>query len=211
MHGRTKSFFEDIAIGIVALASIYGLYYLYSTYNTEKNIEQPIVVEKNIEPKLEPKLEPEPKIIAKQLVVKTKKEPIIKDINRSVEEKKVIEKEPEIVVEEIDEVVQKKESIVKDEKNVDLKMLRAFLIETQYKIRKNIIYPEDTNGTKQDRFMRLKITILKDGSYEQLRFVEGNKEIFDLNKENILNLFPLVIDEKISGDFPRYFRMKINK
>lgn len=199
MHGRTKSFFEDIIIVVVTLVSIYGLYYLYSNYNTKKNIEQPIVVEKISEPKVES----QPKITVKQLVDKTKKEPIIKDINRSSEEKKIVEKEAEIVVKKIDEVVKK------EEKNVDLKMLRAFLIETQYKIRKNIIYPQDTNGTKKDTFMRLKITILKDGSYEQLRFVEGDKELFNLNKENILKVFPLFIDKKIVDDFPRYFRMKI--
>jgi hypothetical protein len=182
MRGKTKSFFEDTSIIILVLGSIYGINYLYTNTNNDVDIQKQtkeIIVTKKIEPIVKPQIE----IKSKQIVEKKKpiqKEIIVKTIK---DEKKV--------------------------KNVDLKILRAFLIETQYKIRNHIIYSNDLNKTS--RFLKLKITILKDGNYEQLTFVDGNKELFDLNKENFVKIFPLTIDEKISDDFPRYFRMTFNK
>ena len=190
MHGKTKSFFEDTSIILIAIGAIYGVYYLYSNYNSDLKAELPI--EKTIV-KIEKKELPKSIIIKKEVEkpkVKITKLVEVKDI------KQIIKEQP-------------KKKVVKKEKNVDLKLLRSFLIETQFKIRQNIIYPTDTNETVQDRFLKIKITILKDGNYEQLKFVDGDKDIFDLNKENILKVFPLVIDEKIADDFPRYFRMNI--
>lgn len=212
MRGKTKSFFEDTSIIIIAIAAIYGIYYIYANYffeveNTKTDsivtIEKPkikhtVKIEKNI------KIEP---------ILNIKKE-IIKENIKIVEKNIIIEKEP--IIKEIIlpiKIKEKKKEIEKVEKKVDLKLLRAFLIETQYKIRKNIIYPvninNDINETKQNRTLKFKITILKDGTYEQLTYVSGDKDILKKNRENILKVFPLVIDDKIVGDFPRYLRIKI--
>ncbi|RLA83815.1 MAG: hypothetical protein DRG78_03280 [Epsilonproteobacteria bacterium] len=194
MRGKTKSFFEDTSIIAIVLAVIYGIYYLYSNYDVETKVKPPI------------KEEIKKEIIDKKIVKIEKTEPIKPQTIESKIKKKAKIIDKEIVVKK---TIIKEEIIVKKEKNVDLKLLRSFLIETQYKIRNNIVYPSDTNKTKENLFIKVKVTILKDGSYEQLKFVDGDKEMFESNKENILKVFPLVIDKKISDDFPRYFRMTI--
>ncbi len=203
MHGKTKSFFEDTSIIIIAIVAISAIYYIYSNYfnevkitNTNTNTNAIDKVEKQ---KIKSAVKIE-KIVQKKIKVEIKKEPTQQEVILPIEiEEKTIESKVEI------------KKVEKIEKKVDLKLLRSFLIETQYKIRKNIIYPMsiDTNETRQNRTLKFKITILKDGSYEQLTYVNGNKELFQNNKENILKIFPLVIDDKIAGDFPRYLRIKI--
>ncbi len=188
MRGKTKSFFEDTSIILIVIGVIYGIYYLYSNYDVETKTKPQI--------KEQIKKQIKKEFIDKKIVKIEKKEPV----KLQIVEKKIIVKE---------KIKEKKEIIVEKEKNVDLKLLRSFLIETQYNIRNNIVYPSDTNTTKKNLFIKVKVTILKDGSYEQLRFVDGDKEMFESNKENILKIFPLVIDKKISDDFPRYFRMTI--
>jgi len=201
MHGKTKSFFEDTSIIIIAIVAISAIYYIYSNYFNEVKITNTNTnaIDKVEKQKIKSAVKIE-KIVQKKIKVEIKKEPTQQEVILPIEiEEKTIESKVEI------------KKVEKIEKKVDLKLLRSFLIETQYKIRKNIIYPIniDTNETQQNRTLKFKITILKDGSYEQLTYVNGNKELFQNNKENILKIFPLVIDDKIAGDFPRYLRIKI--
>jgi hypothetical protein len=204
MHGKTKSLLEDISISIFIVTSIFGLYYLYSSYNTEEIIEQSYVVTNDTKPE----------IIVKSNVQVTNSIQI--DLNKTIIineditiKKEIPEKIQKIIEEKKIEVVTVTKTNIKTNKNVDLKLLRTFLIDTQYKIRKNIVYPTDINNTMADKTLNLKVTILKNGNYEQLVFVNGNKELFEMNKNNILEIFPLKIDKKIIDDFPRYVRIKI--
>jgi LysM repeat protein len=58
-------------------------------------------------------------------------------------------------------------------------------------------------------FANIRLTILKNGNYEQLILQDGDKEFYELIKEDIQAIFPIRINEEIMDKFPRYFRMKI--
>ena len=45
------------------------------------------------------------------------------------------------------------------------------------------------------------MTILKDGSYEQLTFLNGNSDYFNKVKAQIEEIFPLKIEEKSKKSF----------
>lgn len=191
MHGRTKSFFEDSVIIIIVIVLLYGIYSFFDSF-TQEDKNNPIKIEKAT-----PQEEP-----VKSTILE-------KQVKEEQAEDKVIIQVPQLSKVEEDK---KKVVVEKKEKNVDLRMLRAFLIETKMKIRNNIVVPSfnsDLNTTNEDNFLSFRLTILKDGSYEQLTYVSGNKKLFEMNKENITKMFPLSIDNRIKDDFPRYFRVKL--
>ncbi len=191
MHGRTKSFFEDSVIIIIVIVLLYGIYSFFDSF-TQEDKNNPIKIEKAT-----PQEEP-----VKSTILE-------KQVKEEQTEDKVIIQVPQLSKVEEDK---KKVVVEKKEKNVDLRMLRAFLIETKMKIRNNIVVPSfnsDLNTTNEDNFLSFRLTILKDGSYEQLTYVSGNKKLFEMNKENITKMFPLSIDNRIKDDFPRYFRVKL--
>lgn len=195
MRGKTKSFFEDISIITIVIGIIYGIYYFYSSFGESTKSEEIITI---------PKVKKEP--IQLHNIIKSKNnKTITTKIKLKIEPKSTIKKEPKIK----QEVKTSIHTILKKTKIVDLKMLRAFLIETQYNIRKNLIYPQNIIGSQGNNFLKIKITILKNGTCERVQFVSGNKKMFILNEKNILKVFPLTIDKKISDDFPRYLRMNI--
>jgi len=191
MHGRTKSFFEDSVIIIIVIVLLYGIYSFFDSF-TQEDKNNPIKIEKAT---------PQEETVKSTILEKQVKEEQAED--------KVIIQVPQLSKVEEDK---KKVVVEKKEKNVDLRMLRAFLIETKMKIRNNIVVPSfnsDLNTTNEDNFLSFRLTILKDGSYEQLTYVSGNKKLFEMNKENITKMFPLSIDNRIKDDFPRYFRVKL--
>ena len=67
----------------------------------------------------------------------------------------------------------------------------------------------DKSLIKKGEFVNLRLTIFKDGRYEQLTLIEGNNENFELIKSSITQSFPVIIDDSLKANFPRYFRMKI--
>jgi len=94
-------------------------------------------------------------------------------------------------------------------KNVNLRSLYIFLANTKQKVYNSIDWSK-ANKDIQDNFLKIRVTILKDGNYEQLIFVDGDKELFEANKQNITKIFPLIIKDDIKDDFPRYFRMNFD-
>ena len=77
------------------------------------------------------------------------------------------------------------------------------------KISDNMIVDDMIDINAQKDYLKIRITILNDGSYEDLRYIDGNKMLFDTNKKNILKVFPVFLNEKIQNQFPRYVRMTI--
>jgi hypothetical protein len=67
----------------------------------------------------------------------------------------------------------------------------------------------DKNLIKNYDYANIRLTILKDGTYEQLTFIDGNKNYFNLVKSSISQAFPVEMDSSLKNNFPRYFRMKI--
>ncbi|MGB5867604.1 MAG: hypothetical protein WBG69_07010, partial [Arcobacteraceae bacterium] len=120
-----------------------------------------------------------------------------------------IEKEILPIIEKVKEPIPEVQEKVQKEKSVDRVMLKTFLNNLESQLKSSIVLQNDSNTTKDVRNLRFRVTILKDGSYEQLTFVDGDKDLFDQNEENILKNFPVIIDEKIKDEFPRYIRINI--
>lgn len=216
MRGKTKSFFEDTFILLIVAVLIYGIYsFLFSSED-------------------EVKLE-EPKTVVEKVETNTYKEPVINEIKAPSEiksepnnseriEEKVIEspKVEPVQKEQIEEQIKEKIEPVKIEKNTieavniqttqeldEKAKVEAFYSTIREKIYANINKNVDKSLIKNGEFVNIKLTILKDGSYEQLTFVEGNKEYFELFRSSIKEAYPVKIDDSLKNNFPRYFRMKI--
>lgn len=78
------------------------------------------------------------------------------------------------------------------------------------KVYSNIDRNFDKTTFKRGEFLNIRVTILKDGSYEQLTFLNGNSDYFNKVKPQIEEIFPLKIEENLKSHFPRYYRMKID-
>lgn len=212
MRGKTKSFFEDTFILLIVAVLIYGIYsFLFSSED-------------------EVKLE-EPKTVVEKVETNTYKEPVINEIKAPSEiksepnnseriEEKVIES-PKVEAVQKEQIKEKIEP-VKVEKNTtetlniqttqeldEKAKVEAFYSTIREKIYANINKNVDKSLLKNGEFVNIKLTILKDGSYEQLTFVEGNKEYFELFRSSIKEAYPVKIDDSLKNNFPRYFRMKI--
>lgn len=189
MTGRTKKFMEDMLIFIIIIVVITVVYFVISNFMfDEKNIikkedETPLIQENEIE-------KPMDTIEVEDLnITKNKEENIIKQEN-TPEEKEVVENK---------------------EKKVDLQKLKQFISLTEEKIAKNIVYNIDNNASSNEKYLKIRITLLKSGDYEQLKFVDGNEHLFEQNKANITKIFPLSIDQEIIEEFPRYLRIELRK
>lgn len=231
MRGKTKSFFEDTFILIFVAVLIYLIYSFFFSTNEEVEVqEQKANIEKRVEvnnskelvaneikvingikeesndsKKIEEKVVELPKVEAVQ------KEQIV-DTNKNNEtfptEKKVENKIEAIKVEPLK--IEKNTSETTTAQDSDEKIkIEAFYSTIREKIYANINKNVDKSLIKNGEFVNIKLTILKDGSYEQLTFIEGNKEYFELFMSSIKEAYPVKIDDSLKNSFPRYFRMKI--
>ena len=218
MRGKNKSFLEDVFILFVVGILIFAIYSIFFSSDekvesennkifTEKNIEEApkeIVDEKQIEDELEKK---EDEVISQsskeivetdlipenKIVPETSKEDSIK---KEIIEPKVIESSKPVVETNSDSTTN-----LTDEKA----KIEAFYQTIREKINSNI----DKSALKRGEYINIRLTLLKDGRYEQLTFMDGNKEYFELVKSSIYKAFPVVMPNEIKNNFPRYFRMKI--
>ncbi|MEA3512197.1 MAG: hypothetical protein U9R37_01205 [Campylobacterota bacterium] len=197
--GKIRKLSEDIIVLSVIGVVLYGIYSLFlnSSDDTITEKEELIIKDYNI---------------SKEKITKKSDEIIINKVEDNISVVKNIKK-TEIIIKDKNEKkdIKNTKILEKKVKSVDLRALRAFLIDTQNKVRNNIRYNIDDNGTIIKKDLNFKVTILKDGGYEQLTFVDGDLDLFEKNRENILKIFPLKITDNISDDFPRYFRVKIKK
>ncbi len=207
MKGKMRSFFEDTGIILVLSSVVIGGYYGYSAFtkeskilpNTNKSDEHLLIV------KEKPIVDVNKSIIINEVMtpiivkkIEVKQEKLTKIIEKKVLKKEIL-KVPTPLIEEIE---------VKKEKNVDLVILRTFLRNIKFSMASNIVKRDDINESISQE-LKIRVTVLKDGSYEELIFVDGDKKLFEINKENILRVFPINIDDKIKDDFPRYVRISI--
>jgi len=208
MQGKMKSFFEDTGIILVLSATIYGGYYLYTTFpndtpnikNTKSSQEKIVIKQDDIVDLNKSKFSNESnltKTFKKEDEQVNKK---IEIIEKSIEKKEIVKvPTPAVIKEEVE---------IKKEKNVDLGILRSFLRNLKFEMASNIVKRHDINETISQE-LKIRVTVLKDGTYEELLFVSGDKKLFEMNKENIAKVFPVRIDDKIKDDFPRYVRISI--
>ena len=148
----------------------------------------------------EPKKVEVKEVINKEIIKKEKEQIIPKRIIKKEKRKKVqtIEKK-KIVLNKKDEVLST--NIPKIEYTTT--KLYEDLEKQIYKNIQVIQYNKSIISTK------IKLTILSDGSYEQLVFVGGDKQYFSDIQDSITKIFPLEIKEELKDKFPRYFRMEI--
>lgn len=232
MRGKNKSLLEDTVIIFVVAILIYGLYTFFFSSNEIEQIENKTALEEKIETvkeiikeennsqKIENKVEninitPENKNITEtQNVTKTEQkiettEQTIKEENNSPKIENKNSSEISTVTKE--ESIKPKiiESSKPTESNINLTDEKAKIELFYQNIRGQINSNIDKSTLKSGEFINIRLTILKDGRYEQLTFIEGNKEYFELVKPSINKTFPIEIPNDIKNNFPRYFRMKI--
>jgi uncharacterized protein (UPF0333 family) len=200
MHGRTKSFFEDVFVVVVLIVAAVGVYYLffYSSDDLQSSHLEIETVKTTSKEQITNKIDESKEKSLKEdtkTVIATQKE-LYSTENNQTNASQIVELKKEEIKEEV--------KIVKEE--IDLKFLQQFIDDTKHTIKEKIVHKIFKEGEKS--FLSIRVTILKNGSYEQFTFVDGNKKIFDLNKKEIVTIFPLIIDPKIAGDFPRYLRYR---
>ena len=214
MRGKNKSFLEDTFILLIIGILIYSIYSFFFSSNEENQINENITtVEKNIE-KPTIKEQTSDEIKSDEAILEEEK----KDEKLIIEEK--IQNEDKVEVEKIQnedkvEVEKNKETSLIEETKVVKKVessdiaekdnVELFFETIREKIYKNIEATPINNG----EHINIRVTILKDGRYEQLTLMDGNKEYFELIKPSIYKVFPVKIDDSLKENFPRYFRMKI--
>lgn len=222
MRGKNKSLLEDISILFIGGILIYFTYsFFFSSNEKEEIIENPQTIEKKeetitpqpiineikkeeitlpkVENKVESKIENKVEEIQKEkpaqkIEENTTKASPITPIPTPVVVEKSVQKEPE------------KPAVIEQD---DKARIDAFYKTIKEKIYLNIDKNIDKSLIKKGEFVNLRLTIFKDGRYEQLTLIEGNNENFELIKSSITQSFPVIIDDSLKANFPRYFRMKI--
>ena len=181
---------------------------------TLPRVEEKTIENRTIENKIEASPEPikkeeivTPKIVEKSVEIqKTNDEKIVNTtVNTSANTPIIVEKKVEIKQVEKPIITTEQQSKELDDKaKVD-----AFYKTIKDKIYFNIDKDIDKTQIKKGEFVNIRLTIFKDGRFEQLTLIEGNNQNFELIKSSISQAFPVIIDDSLKGNFPRYFRMKI--
>ena len=234
MRGKTKSFFEDTFILLIVAVFIYLIYsFFFSSTEEVKVEEQKATIEKrveinnskepvtneikvlngikednNIPEKVEEKVSELPKTepIQKEQIEELSKNNETLPVERKIEEKiEPMKVEPLIIEKNTTETVNVQTTQELDDKA----KIEAFYSTIREKIYANINKNVDKSLIKNGEFVNIRLTVLKDGNYEQLTYIEGNKDYFELFRSSIKEAYPVKIDDSLKSNFPRYFRMKI--
>ena len=211
MRGKNKSFVEDTIILLVIGVIIYGIYTFFFASTQEVEIQtEPIAVERNISTDTQVDNEsvnkqsvPVEKI--NEDLAQTQKGEAVKIEDTT---KDIIETIPEDKIEDRAEI--KKPEIKTEVLSAsEIGDVELFFRDLEEKIYANIEKNIDQTSIKNNAFVNIRVTILKDGRYEQLTFMDGSKDNFELFKPSITQVFPLQMNDTLKENFPRYFRMKI--
>lgn len=215
MKTKNKSFLEDIFIISIVGILIYSIYsFFFSSEEKVEITETKTSIEKKIDA-----------IIHKEPVVNEikKEEPIVTPPKVEEQNTPVVET-PKEVLAPVENVVETKETPIVEEKieqkEVEEKTVpievndQKAKVELFYKTIKEQIYANihknvDKNQIRTGEAVEIRLTILKDGGYEQLSSTKGDNEYFELFRSSIKEAFPVKIDNSLKESFPRYFRMKI--
>ena len=202
MKAKNKSFIEDVVILFILGIIIYFIYSFF--FSTEEKVE--IVENKTT--------------IEKEINIPTPKEPIINEIKK---EEEIIStpivptpvETPKVETPKVENTVEPKANTLIEEKIstseiTDQKVkVELFYKTIKEEIYKNIDKNVDKSKIKVGEYVEFRLTILKDGGYEQLNSTKGDKDYFELFRSSIKEAFPVKIDNSLKESFPRYFRMEI--
>ena len=204
MNTKSKSFIEDTLILLLIGAILYGLYSFFFGSNDvmDNSLENPTIVEKNINTNTE------------ELPFIKEKEQVVKEEQKEQIQK--FEKVKKEIKEALKEAIREEKKIEKVEDKIQITKevagpitIQAFYKKIKEKIYSNISKDVDKNILENLGDVNIRVTILKDGRYEQLKYMSGNRQHYNLIRSSILKIFPLEIDESLKYKFPRYFRMKV--
>ena len=206
MKAKNKSFIEDVVILFILGIIIYFIYSFF--FSTEEKVE--IVENKTT--------------IEKEINIPTPKEAIINEIKK---EEEIVPttpvptpvptpvETPKVEIPKVENIVETKANTLIEEKisTPELTDQKA-KVELFYKTIKEEIYKNidknvDKSKIKVGEHVEFRLTILKDGGYEQLSSTKGDKDYFELFRSSIKEAFPVKIDNSLKESFPRYFRMEI--
>ena len=221
MKAKNKSFLEDIFILFILGILIYFIYSFFFSSDEKVEIkENKTTIEKKIEA-----------IINKEPIInEVKKEEVFPQ--RTQETNTTVLETPKENLPQVENIVVTKENILKEErieqkvenkieqKEIEKKIPTTDMtdpkvkVELFYKTIREQIYSNinknvDKNQIRTGESVEIRLTILKDGGYEQLSSTKGDNEYFELFRSSIKEAFPVKIDDSIKESFPRYFRMKI--
>ena len=205
MKAKNKSFIEDVVILFILGIIIYFIYSLF--FSTEEKVEKIEIVENKT-------------TIEKEINIPTPKEPIINEIKK---EEEIIPtpivptpvETPKVETPKVENTVEPKANTLIEEKVstpelTDQKVkVELFYKTIKEEIYKNIDKNVDKSKIKVGEHVEFRLTILKDGGYEQLNSTKGDKDYFELFRSSIKEAFPVKIDNSLKESFPRYFRMEI--
>lgn len=205
MKAKNKSFIEDAVILFILGIIIYFIYSFF--FSTEEKVEKIEIVENKT-------------TIEKKINIPTPKEPIINEIKK---EEEIIStpivptpvEAPKVETTKVENTVEPKANTLIEEKVstpelTDQKVkVELFYKTIKEEIYKNIDKNVDKSKIKVGEHVEFRLTILKDGGYEQLNSTKGNKDYFELFRSSIKEAFPVKIDNSLKESFPRYFRMEI--
>ena len=205
MKAKNKSFIEDVVILFILGIIIYFIYSFF--FSTEEKVEKIEIVENKT-------------TIEKEINIPTPKEPIINEIKK---EEEIIPtpivptpvETPKVETPKVENTVEPKANTLIEEKIstseiTDQKVkVELFYKTIKEEIYKNIDKNVDKSKIKVGEHVEFRLTILKDGGYEQLNSTKGNKDYFELFRSSIKEAFPVKIDNSLKESFPRYFRMEI--
>lgn len=215
MKTKNKSFLEDIFIISIIGILIYSIYSFFFASEEKVEIKE---TKTSIEKKIDAIIHKEP------VVNEIKKEEEIVTPPKVEEPNTPVVETPKEVLAPVENVVETKETPVIEEKieqkEVEEKIAPVEVndqkakVELFYKTIKEQIYANihknvDKNQIRTGEAVEIRLTILKDGGYEQLSSTKGDNEYFELFRSSIKEAFPVKIDNSLKESFPRYFRMKI--
>ena len=228
MNRKVKSFFEDFIIVIVLITVIYGSYSLFiddssSTFESSQTAVQTVEEQKQ-----------DIKEVTQDEAIKdviTDENPDNENTNdrvppafvqNNLEEnnsKQIIENKPVEKVEKIENIENKtleKQNQIDNNSEKKLNLIENSKLEKEkfYKNLKDKLYANidknlDKTTFKDSVFAEIRITILKDGKYEQLLLTNGDTKFFNSIKNSISRSFPIEINPILKNIFPRYYRLKI--
>jgi len=215
MRRKLKILFEDIGSILIIIALIYGAYHIFFDKKPQENIVKKDevktihkeIVKKEVTKKIKKSFE------ANETIIIDKNSTLEKDIPK-VQDTKLIQKQKSIQENNTTTNTQK----TKEEKTIkrkiekkNIKVLGKFLFNLKSSVNDKLSVLKQTHKSNTGKnFVKIRITILDNGNYEQLKFMDGDKYFYDLAKEEIKTIFPVKIDERIKDQFPRYFRMKVS-
>ena len=214
MKTKNKSFLEDIFIISIVGILIYSIYSFFFASEEKVEITE---TKTSIEKKIDAIIHKEP------VVNEIKKEEEVVTPQKVEEPNTPVIETPKEVLAPAENVVETKETPVIEEKiepKVEEKIAPVEVndqkakVELFYKTIKEQIYANihknvDKNQIRTGEAVEIRLTILKDGGYEQLSSTKGDNEYFELFRSSIKEAFPVKIDNSLKESFPIYFIMKI--